>query len=206
MLWISPEPAYPSKLLIRSIYSKPFGLAERFSNGFWHIVSIVKERWPPCPAEWLPNNLLSLRNRFRNVNPCLRLFSHFPQTSTARQPHLPTPAAQSWPTRPAATRLRQRRRCRRAQRLCPACLRQSHSPRSATSPASRRFPYTYSTYLQEYGVATRKARLIARYLTDFKSLTVLSVLQMPWKCTCFPASPSLVRGTRHRRSKSRLRS
>jgi len=38
------EPAYPSKLLIRSIYSKPFGLAERFTNGFWHIVSVVKER------------------------------------------------------------------------------------------------------------------------------------------------------------------
>jgi len=82
MPWISPEPAYPSKLLIRSIYSKPFGLAERFSNGFWHIVSIVKERRPPCPAEWLPNNLMSLRDRFPNVNPVDALFFIF-----HRRPH-----------------------------------------------------------------------------------------------------------------------
>src|SRR5436309_11960416 len=38
------------------------------SNGFWHIVSVVKELRPPCPAEWLPNNLMSIGTTVRKVN------------------------------------------------------------------------------------------------------------------------------------------
>ena len=38
------------------------------SNGFWHIVSIVKELRPPCPAEWHPNNFARIDVAARNVN------------------------------------------------------------------------------------------------------------------------------------------
>jgi len=43
----------PSKLLIARFTQIPFRLAEWISNGFWHIVSIVKERDPPVQQKGL---------------------------------------------------------------------------------------------------------------------------------------------------------
>jgi hypothetical protein len=55
------------------------------SNGFWHIVSVVKELRPPCPAEWLPNNFATIARTVRNVNTQEQRNLGFPQ----RSPHAP---------------------------------------------------------------------------------------------------------------------
>src|SRR5436190_20392089 len=54
------------------------------SNGFWHIVSVVKELRPPCPAEWLPNNFATIARTVRNVNTWEQRNSGFPQGSLPR--------------------------------------------------------------------------------------------------------------------------
>jgi hypothetical protein len=54
------------------------------SNGFWHIVSVVKELRPPCPAEWLPNNFATIARTVRNVNTWEQRNSGFPQGSHPR--------------------------------------------------------------------------------------------------------------------------
>src|SRR6266436_572881 len=51
------------------------------SNGFWHIVSVVKELRPPCPAEWLPNNFATIASTVRNVNTQEQRNLGFPQGS-----------------------------------------------------------------------------------------------------------------------------
>jgi len=72
--WIAPEPAVPSKIMDRSIYSKPFGLAEWISNRFWHIVSVVKERTPLSSRKALlqPNEYAKRRSA------CQQRFAAFP--------------------------------------------------------------------------------------------------------------------------------
>jgi len=83
MPWIAPRPAYPSKLLIRSILLKAIRARRMvFERILAHRINCQRAR-PPCPAERLPNNQLSIGNPLRNVNTSLTAFLRFPQPSTA---------------------------------------------------------------------------------------------------------------------------
>src|SRR5258708_38970662 len=99
------------------------------SNGFWHIVSIVKELRPPCPAEWHPNNFARIDAAARNVNTQKQkfwFFHKYPEHACKRLKawELPTTLRDVW---------RQRAGYRRTLRISPP------TPPAKTRLAVRRF-------------------------------------------------------------------
>ena len=74
----------PSKLLIARFTQIPFGLAEWISNGFWHIVSIVKERDPPVQQKGLQTTYGEYGKAAKLSTADYRAFLCFPQGPQAQ--------------------------------------------------------------------------------------------------------------------------